>query len=640
MKYSKRKDKYCCNVLNDNFQEIYELLTDLEKNGGGGGGGGGAPGKDGVSVSSIEQTTTSTVDGGTNVITCILSDGTKTTFEILNGSKGSSGKDGKDGVKGETGSPGKDGISCTHTWSGTVLNVTSASGTSSADLKGEKGDNGTRGTRWTVGTTMGTVVSDFIAPSTGLSDSLAGDYYLNHNNGYIYQCVLSGDADTAKWSYIGVLLNVDSLQEDVETLSNDVTIVKRNLESIQENEFEQNSIILALDSRVEELENNSGSGGGGTGVVTVDKASYETTFDYQCDTIAPLETVSIFRDIVYGNGRYVIVGSGGISYYSTDGVSWTAMTGLQNATYNSVTYGNGRFVCVGDLGNAAYSTNGTSWTAMTGLSGAIYYSVTYGNGRFVCVGLNGESYYSTDGKTWTTMFGLSSGTFSEVVYGKDRFVCVGVGGSYYSIDGAVWTAMTGASVNVPNLAYCNDRFVCVGSNITYYSTDGETWNKLMHSGNISSFSALAYGNGVFMGIKNEAIFYSFDGVVWLQLEILHETNLYNIKYYNDRFITVSDIPTLIIGSKSITTTIAQTEETVTDVVSELYNKSVIIKKVLRKGETKVTITNDKITRDSVLTFYTSIYGVSPIGVEVENGSVELTFNIQRMDMDVGVSVDG
>ena len=40
------------------------------------------------------------------------------------------------------GVPGKDGISATHSWNGTVLTVTSASGTSSADLKGDKGDKG------------------------------------------------------------------------------------------------------------------------------------------------------------------------------------------------------------------------------------------------------------------------------------------------------------------------------------------------------------------------------------------------------------------------------------------------------------------------------------------------------------------
>lgn len=40
---------------------------------------------------------------------------------------------------------GADGISTTHSWSGTTLTMTSASGTSSADLKGEKGDTGAAG---------------------------------------------------------------------------------------------------------------------------------------------------------------------------------------------------------------------------------------------------------------------------------------------------------------------------------------------------------------------------------------------------------------------------------------------------------------------------------------------------------------
>lgn len=40
---------------------------------------------------------------------------------------------------------GKDGVSATHKWSGTTLTITSASGTSSADLKGDKGDKGEQG---------------------------------------------------------------------------------------------------------------------------------------------------------------------------------------------------------------------------------------------------------------------------------------------------------------------------------------------------------------------------------------------------------------------------------------------------------------------------------------------------------------
>ena len=46
---------------------------------------------------------------------------------------------------GGSGEAGKDGISCTHEWNGTVLTVTSASGTSTANLKGAKGDKGDTG---------------------------------------------------------------------------------------------------------------------------------------------------------------------------------------------------------------------------------------------------------------------------------------------------------------------------------------------------------------------------------------------------------------------------------------------------------------------------------------------------------------
>ena len=46
----------------------------------------------------------------------------------------------RDGEKGNQGEPGNDGVSCTHSWNGTTLIVTSASGTSSANLKGDAGE--------------------------------------------------------------------------------------------------------------------------------------------------------------------------------------------------------------------------------------------------------------------------------------------------------------------------------------------------------------------------------------------------------------------------------------------------------------------------------------------------------------------
>lgn len=79
----------------------------------------GVNGSDGTSVT-VSNVSESTADGGSNVVT--FSDGT--TMTIKNGS---------------------DGVSVTHEWTGTTLIVTSASGTTSADLKGETGETGDTG---------------------------------------------------------------------------------------------------------------------------------------------------------------------------------------------------------------------------------------------------------------------------------------------------------------------------------------------------------------------------------------------------------------------------------------------------------------------------------------------------------------
>lgn len=60
-------------------------------------------GADGIGIQSVEQTTTSTVDGGTNVITVTKTDGTSSTFTVRNGSKGSTGATGATGAAGEDG---------------------------------------------------------------------------------------------------------------------------------------------------------------------------------------------------------------------------------------------------------------------------------------------------------------------------------------------------------------------------------------------------------------------------------------------------------------------------------------------------------------------------------------------------------
>ena len=138
----------------------------------------------GRAIRSIEQTLTSEEDGGVNEFTITLNDGTQTVLQTRNGNKGEHGKSpiiGENGnwfvydeeqgqyvdtgsysggsapyigsngnwwigstdsgvsATGPKGDPGKNGVSVTHRWIGTVLEVTSASGTTSADLKGDAG---------------------------------------------------------------------------------------------------------------------------------------------------------------------------------------------------------------------------------------------------------------------------------------------------------------------------------------------------------------------------------------------------------------------------------------------------------------------------------------------------------------------
>lgn len=184
----------------------------------------GAPG---VSISKVEQTTMSDGDGGENVVTITLSDGTVSTFNIKNGSKGDTGAKGEKGdpgEKGETGNTGNDGaqgVSITKVEQTTtssvdsgdnVITVTLSNGTSSTfKIKngskgniGSTGATGIRGSRWTTGTAItGTSTTATIFSSSGITDSLVNDMYLNTSTWYIYRCSVAGASNVAKWVYVG-----------------------------------------------------------------------------------------------------------------------------------------------------------------------------------------------------------------------------------------------------------------------------------------------------------------------------------------------------------------------------------------------------------------------------------------------------
>jgi hypothetical protein len=139
------------------------------------------------------------------------------------------------------------------------------------------------------------------------------------------------------------------------------------------------------------------------------------------------------NNVTGAGSRYIGVGAGRIAY-STDGITWTEVTGAEKAKwagqddyvdFYSVAYGGGAFVAVGywvnggaeengqraGWGVATVSTDGgATWASMKdkiltfgteNISPQIY-GVSYGSSKFIAVGQWGRAAYSTDkGSTWT-----------------------------------------------------------------------------------------------------------------------------------------------------------------------------------------------------------------------------------------------
>jgi len=148
-----------------------------------------------------------------------------------------------------------------------------------------------------------------------------------------------------------------------------------------------------------------------------------------------LPTTASWKSIAYSNiGVWVaIAGSSNIATYSLDnGTTWLTtystdggitQTNVQlptSSNWISVIWGNGRFVAISTGGSAAaYSFDGKLWTASTMPVTASWQQITYGQGTFIVVG-NGTStaLSSPDGIVWTQRTLSSSGSWASVAFGN------------------------------------------------------------------------------------------------------------------------------------------------------------------------------------------------------------------------------
>lgn len=151
-------------------------------------------------------------------------------------------------------------------------------------------------------------------------------------------------------------------------------------------------------------------------------------------TTDALPTVG-YNAIARGKGFFVAIRSGTTnSAYSSDGVTWTEGSGLPNKTWRDVVWGNGRFVALASDGTCSYSLDGITWSTAVTIAGSITTNkIAYGQGVFVVTASTTALYHSEDGIVWVAVTGLRVGGYKSVTFGNPnrvgKFILLGAGGA-------------------------------------------------------------------------------------------------------------------------------------------------------------------------------------------------------------------
>lgn len=404
---------------------------------------------------------------------------------------GKDGKDGKDGytpVKnvdyfdGKDGVNGKDGVSVTHSWNGTTLTITSASGTSSANLKGDKGDPGEG---------SGDMLSDVYDPQGKMTDIFA---YADLR------------ADVA----------ISQIQEQfaVGDSADEISNVYSWMQATSPSGFNARQRSCCF--------------GNGYYVIAGTSGQMVYSRDGVTWTMVSAFTTSVITGLAYGNGRFVAVDSdGNIFSAALPSDTWKKVY-TNPVIIESVRYLNNRFVAVGDSGFLATSLDAVSWNQHTVITENTLIDSAYGNGYYIAAGHAGTIIRSINLTDW---FDCSISDFGDVrtaLFTGDGFVIGGQGGKIaYSDDGAVWnmaTNNTTSSVNwIRAFAYAEKRiyavmYISTGAGEIWISKDGgRTWT--VDKSVAGRLWCAVYGDGRFVTSGDSGAIYSLDlGIEWTDEE--------------------------------------------------------------------------------------------------------------------------
>lgn len=208
----------------------------------------------------------------------------------------------------------------------------------------------------------------------------------------------------------------------------------------------------------------------------------------------------MLNGLAYGDGKFVAVGFGNTISTSVDGISWTAVSGLDKTNWwaaNNVTWDGTQFVMVGDSTNyanvppvIATSPDGMTWTRRNwgSVGETQIVDVESGGGLLTAIGLNGNIRTSSDGGvTWANEAVVGQYLHAIASNGSTR-VIVGRNGDYTGAilvnTGSGWNTASAPGFYGRDVVWTGEQFIAVGSvsssgnsePVVATSHNGVTWS--------------------------------------------------------------------------------------------------------------------------------------------------------------------
>jgi len=254
------------------------------------------------------------------------------------------------------------------------------------------------------------------------------------------------------------------------------------------------------------------------------------------------------KDVTYGQGLYVAVGTSSTILTSPDGVTWTSQSSPYTVNFDDVAFANGVFIAVGDSASPIlYSADGITWSIGSGTSPASARGVAYGNSKWVVVA-NGAVYISTNnGVSWATTIAISALTnVTSVSFANGYFIATTSTPTLVrSSDGLTWTDVTpsGAGQFV-DITFARPYYVALDvTGQIFISEDGTSWTKTRNADG-DTWKTITSGAGVLVAVASSSggdnVITSINGTEWIRRSGIPDYAWNGSGFGNGLFVAVGD----------------------------------------------------------------------------------------------------